>query len=198
MLRYTLKRLFYGILVLLGVVTLVFFLFNILPGDPARMMLGERADEESIAIINRDLGRDKPVGLQYINYLNDLLPISLHNNLDPDNYFFLDEDKYAPYTTLLKAGSTSVVLKAPYLRRSYQSKRKVSDIIATAFPQTALLAVHPFSLVQRHVDRPHYSCALHPRHVAALFLCRHLDSVAICLCPVRLDSPQYVRQPLHR
>ena len=141
MLRYTLKRLFYGILVLLGVVTLVFFLFNILPGDPARMMLGERADEESIAIINRDLGRDKPVGLQYINYLNDLLPISLHNNLDPDNYFFLDEDKYAPYTTLLKAGSTSVVLKAPYLRRSYQSKRKVSDIIATAFPQTALLAV---------------------------------------------------------
>ena len=140
-LRYTLKRLFYGILVLLGVVTLVFFLFNILPGDPARMMLGERADEESIAIINRDLGRDKPVGLQYINYLNDLLPISLHNNLDPDNYFFLDEDKYAPYTTLLKAGSTSIVLKAPYLRRSYQSKRKVSDIIATAFPQTALLAV---------------------------------------------------------
>ena len=141
MLRYTLKRLLYGILVLLGVVTLVFFLFNILPGDPARMMLGERADEESIAIINRDLGRDKPVGLQYINYLNDLLPISLHNNLDPDNYFFLDEDKYAPYTTLLKAGNTSVVLKAPYLRRSYQSKRKVSDIIATAFPQTALLAV---------------------------------------------------------
>ena len=141
MLRYTLKRLLYGILVLLGVVTLVFFLFNILPGDPARMMLGERADAESIEIINRDLGRDKPVGLQYINYLNDLLPISLHNNLDPDNYFFLDEDKYAPYTTLLKAGSTSVVLKAPYLRRSYQSKRKVSDIIATAFPQTALLAV---------------------------------------------------------
>ena len=47
MLRYTLKRLLYGILVLLGVVTLVFFLFNILPGDPARMMLGERADAET-------------------------------------------------------------------------------------------------------------------------------------------------------
>ena len=141
MLRYTLKRLLYGLLVILGVVTLVFFLFNILPGDPARMMLGQRADAESIEVINRDLGRDKPVGLQFLNYLNDLVPISFHNNSDQSSYFFLDPDKYAPYTTLLKAGSTSVVLKAPYLRRSYQSKRKVSEIIATAFPQTALLAL---------------------------------------------------------
>ncbi len=141
MLRYTLKRLLYGLLVLLGVVTLVFFLFNILPGDPARMMLGEHADAESIEVINRDLGRDKPIGLQYINYLNDLLPISLHNNNDPHNYFFLDSNKYTPYTKLLTVGSTTVILKAPYLRRSYQTKRKVSEIIATAFPQTALLAV---------------------------------------------------------
>ncbi len=126
---------------LLGVVTLVFFLFNILPGDPARMMLGQHADAESIEIINRDLGRDKPVGLQYINYLNDLLPLSLHNNTDSSSYFFLDPGKYSPFTTVLKMGSTSLVLKSPYLRRSYQSQRKVSEIISSAFPQTALLAV---------------------------------------------------------
>ena len=132
MIRYVGKRLMYGLLVLLGVVTLVFFLFNILPGDPARMMLGQRADQESIDIINRDLGRDKPVGLQYLNYLNDLVPISVHNNADSTNYFFLSEDKYAPYTTLLRLGSTSVVLKAPYLRRSYQSQRRVSEIIGSA------------------------------------------------------------------
>ena len=141
MLRFISKRLLYGLLVLLGVVTLVFFLFNILPGDPARMMLGQRADQESIDIINRDLGRDKPIGLQYLNYLNDLAPISFHNNDDPSDYFYLADDKYAPYTTLLRVGSTSVVLKAPYLRRSYQSQRKVSEVIATAFPQTAILAV---------------------------------------------------------
>lgn len=141
MLRFISKRLLYGLLVLLGVVTLVFFLFNILPGDPARMMLGQRADQESIDIINRDLGCDKPVGLQYLNYLNDLVPISVHNNADSTNYFFLADDKYAPYTTLLKVGNTSVVLKAPYLRRSYQSQRKVSDILRSAFPQTAVLAL---------------------------------------------------------
>ena len=141
MIRFISKRLLYGLLVLLGVVTLVFFLFNILPGDPVRMMLGQRADQESIDIINRDLGRDKPVGLQYLNYLNDLVPISVHNNADSTNYFFLADDKYAPYTTLLKLGNTSVVLKAPYLRRSYQSQRKVSDILRSAFPQTAVLAL---------------------------------------------------------
>ncbi len=140
MLRFVFKRLLYGLLVLLGVVTLVFFLFNILPGDPARMMLGQRADQESIDIINRDLGRDLPIGTQYANYLNDLAPISFHNNSDTTSPFFLAADKYEPYTTLLRLGSTSVVLKAPYLRRSYQSQRKVSNIIATAFPQTALLA----------------------------------------------------------
>ena len=141
MLRFIGKRMLYGLLVLLGVVTLVFFLFNILPGDPARMMLGQRADQESIDIINRDLGRDKPVGLQYLNYLNDLAPVSFHNNCDSTNYFFLSSEKYAPYTTLLRVGTTSVVLKAPYLRRSYQSQRRVSEIIGAAFPQTALLAL---------------------------------------------------------
>jgi peptide/nickel transport system permease protein len=130
----------YGFLVLLGVVTLVFFLFNVLPGDPARMMLGQRADAESIEAINRDLGRDKPIVTQYINYLNDLSPISLHNNADSSSFFYLSSEKYN-YATLLKMGSTSLVIKTPYLRRSYQSQRKVSSIIATAFPQTAVLAL---------------------------------------------------------
>ena len=140
MARYIFKRLFYGLLVIFGVVTLVFFLFNILPGDPARMMLGQRSDAESIEMINRDLGRDKPLMVQYLSYLNDLSPISLHSS-DEDSFWYLDADKYSPYAKLLKISSTVVVAKMPYLRRSYQSKRKVSDIIATAFPQTAILAV---------------------------------------------------------
>lgn len=141
MLSYIRKRLLYGLLVIFGVVVLVFFLFNILPGDPARMMLGQRADEASIEIINKDLGRDKPLGMQFLNYLNDLLPVSVHNNCDTSSYFYLHPDKYAPYLKICSIQQTSIVLKAPYLRRSYQSKRKVSEIIATAFPQTALLAV---------------------------------------------------------
>ena len=183
MLRYTLKRLLYGLLVLLGVVTLVFFLFNVLPGDPARMMLGQRADEESIAIINRDLGRDKPVGLQYIGYLNDLLPLSLHNNADSASFFFLASDKYAPYTTVLKVGKTSLVLKAPYLRRSYQSKRKVSEIITSAFPQTAMLALvaMAFALV--------VGVALGT--LSALYKDRWIDRTALVLSTMGMSLPSF-------
>jgi peptide/nickel transport system permease protein len=56
MLRFLFRRLFYGGLVLGGVVTLVFFLFNILPGDPARMMMGQRADLASIESLRKELG----------------------------------------------------------------------------------------------------------------------------------------------
>jgi len=146
MLNYIIKRLIYGLLVLLGVVTLVFFLFNILPGDPARMMLGQRADAESVEMINRDLGRDRPIGVQYVAYLNDLMPLSLHNGVDSGSFFYLDGGKYAPYTELCHFGSTTLVLKAPYLRRSYQSRRKVGEIIAAAFPQTAVLALTAMAL----------------------------------------------------
>ena len=141
MFRYIRKRILYGLLVMLGVVVLVFFLFNILPGDPARMMLGQRADEESVMIINKDLGRDKPLYQQFFNYLNDLSPISFHNSNNPESYWYLDSTKYSPYCTLSTIGETSVVLKYPYLRRSYQSKRPVADILTEAFPKTALLAI---------------------------------------------------------
>ncbi len=141
MLRYITKRLLYGLLVIWGVVTLVFFLFNVLPGDPARMMLGQRADAESIEIINRDLGRNLPLGQQYMSYLNDLSPLSFHNNSNASSPWYLDGEKYGRTLSILKVGETSVVFKAPYLRRSYQSKRKVTDVILSAFPQTAVLAL---------------------------------------------------------
>lgn len=124
---------------MLGVIIVVFLLFNVLPGDPARMMLGQRADIASVEAINKDLGRDKSLTTQFFNYLNDLSVLSLHNVKDKDNYWYLDDTKYN-YVKLLTISNSALVLKQPYLRRSYQSKRLVSEIIADAFPKTALLA----------------------------------------------------------
>jgi peptide/nickel transport system permease protein len=140
MLRYTVTRLLYGILVLFGVVTLVFFLFNVLPGDPARMMLGQRADNESVRAINRDLGRDKPLLDQYLGFINDVSPISFHTLKNESSIFVFDKEKYPSAFNLLKAGNTIVVIKKPYLRRSYQSKRAVSEILSEAFIPTMVLA----------------------------------------------------------
>jgi len=134
------KRLLYGLLVLFGVITLVFILFNILPGDPARMMLGQRADISSVEAIHKDLGLDKPLLTQYFNFLNDLSPVSLHNKKNPENYWYLNPDKYSPYLKLISINKTSLVLKIPYLRKSYQTKREVAAVIAEAFPKTLMLA----------------------------------------------------------
>jgi peptide/nickel transport system permease protein len=137
---FVFKRLLYGLLVLFGVITLVFILFNILPGDPARMMLGQRADISSVDAIHKDLGLDKPLLSQYLNFLNDISPISAHNNNNPENYWYLSPEKYSPYLKLLHTGKTTIVMKMPYLRKSYQTRREVAAIIAEAFPKTLLLA----------------------------------------------------------
>jgi peptide/nickel transport system permease protein len=139
--KFIIKRLMYGFLVLLGVITVVFLLFNVLPGDPARMMLGQRADQASIDAINKDLGRDKSLTTQFVMYLNDLSPLSVHDPLNKEHYLYLNPDKYSSYTELFPVSSTkTLILKYPYLRRSYITKRKVSDIIKDTMPATVVLA----------------------------------------------------------
>lgn len=140
MIRYVIKRLLYGLLALWGVVTLVFFLFNILPGDPAQMLMGQRSDVSSIEAIKKDLGLDKPLTVQYLNFLNDISVISLHNTKDENSFWYYDRDKYKGAVQLFHTGKIAVVLKKPYLRKSYQSRRDVTAIIGEAFPKTLILA----------------------------------------------------------
>jgi len=125
---------------MLGVISLVFFIFNVIPGDPARMMLGQRADGATIDAINKDLGRDQSLPIQYISYLNDLSPLSFHSEIEQSR-IYLDETKYGTTVKLLSTGKNLVVLKVPYLRRSYHSNKKVSTILAETLPQTAILAL---------------------------------------------------------
>lgn len=136
------RKLLYGLAVLWGVATLVFFLFNILPGDPAQMMLGQRADKESVDAIREELGLNQSLGKQYVDYLNDLVPLSFYDISDGEQKL----ERLAPYARLATIGSTAVLLKAPYLRMSYQSKRKVSNILGEAFPNTLLLAAVSISI----------------------------------------------------
>ncbi|HXB39604.1 MAG TPA: ABC transporter permease [Bacteroidia bacterium] len=141
MVKFIFKKIAYGFLVLLGVITSIFFLFNVLPGDPATVLLGQRANKEAVEAINRDLGRDKPLVTQYFMYLNDLSFISFHNTEDKHSAFYLDKEKYS-FTKILNLGeNTCMVAKAPYFRRSYITKRKVSEIIIETLPETAVLAI---------------------------------------------------------
>ena len=74
-----------------GVVTVIFFLFNVLPGDPAQMMLGQNQNSEQLNIVKKKYGFDKPVSHQYLLYINDLSPISFHSK-DVKDYSFFDKN----------------------------------------------------------------------------------------------------------
>jgi len=124
---------------MLGVVSLVFLIFNVIPGDPARMMLGQRADGATIEAINKDLGRDQPLYIQYFRYLNDVSPLSIHSK-NSQSGIYLDKERYGEVVKLISVGNAQLVLKTPYLRRSYASNKKVSVILMETLPQTAVLA----------------------------------------------------------
>jgi peptide/nickel transport system permease protein len=123
-----------------GIITVIFLLFSILPGDSTIMTMGQRSDVSSEEAVRKELGLDLPLGTRYINYLNDISFLSFHNRVDAQSVFYLDTNKYEAHV-LFKAGKEHVlVLKKPYLGRSYQSKRLVMEMLNEAIPKTALLA----------------------------------------------------------
>ena len=108
------RKIALALFTLWGVATLVFFLFTIVPGDSAQMMLGKREDPEALAAVRAKYGLDKPVVVQYINYLGRILPFDT---------------------------SEGFSLSAPDLGESFQRQgQPVSGLIAATFPNTALLA----------------------------------------------------------
>lgn len=134
MLRYFLRKIGYGILVLLGVVIVVFLLFNVLPADPARLTLGQRADVTSLENVRKELHLDKPKGVQFFYYLNDLSPIAIHSREEL-------KTSLNGFALFGIGGEKALVLKTPYLRRSYQGKKDVWEILTEALPGTLVLAL---------------------------------------------------------
>jgi peptide/nickel transport system permease protein len=110
----------------------VFFLFNVLPGDPARLMMGQRSDLSSLEAVRREMNLDKPLATRYLLYLNDISPIGYHSVADKEKY---------DYVTLFPGDEHVVGLKWPYLGRSYRTKREVSAVLGETLPNTIILAL---------------------------------------------------------
>ncbi len=131
---YAVRKLLYGFAVMAGVILVVFLLFNILPGDPARMTMGQRSDVQSLEAVRKEFGLDRSRPVQFFLYINDLSPISIHPNTTEN------AEKYH-YQQLFNIGKDVIVIKLPYLRRSYQSKRDVTTILSETVPNTFVLAL---------------------------------------------------------
>jgi len=139
-LRYLARRIRYSLLVLWGVVTLVFFLFNVLPGDPARLIMGQRTNSATTENVRREMNLDKPMLARYLLYLDDISPIGIHGR-DAES-----KEKYH-YTTLFPVSAKKcVAVKWPYLGRSYRTKRLVNNVLAEALPGTVILAITAMTL----------------------------------------------------
>lgn len=73
MLKYISKRIIYLIPVLIGIVFLVFTIMYFSPGDPAKLILGDRAPEEQVAALRHELGLDLPYYQQLFNYIKNTI-----------------------------------------------------------------------------------------------------------------------------
>jgi peptide/nickel transport system permease protein len=122
---------FFGIPVLAGVVTVVFWLFQGL-GDPERVMMGQAGDSTTLQNIRKDFHLDEPRWKQYVLYLNDLSPVSYYQRKDFESLslsgIFLGKD-------------SGLSIKFPYLRKSYHSRENVAVLISGALPGTIMLAL---------------------------------------------------------
>lgn len=133
MVKYIIKQSLYSLLILWGVITILFVILNLLP-SPERMLSGQRTDVSSAENIRKQLGLDKSPMERYLAYLNNLLPITLHEDT-PEKQVELG------YTKLFAVGNLAFVVKAPYLGRSYQRNTPVSEILAEKIPPTVILAI---------------------------------------------------------
>jgi peptide/nickel transport system permease protein len=113
-----------------GVTVMVFFLFQGF-GDPTRLIIGQRADKQTQENIRKELSLDLPKWKQFLYYLNDVSPLSI---------YAAEDLKKKGIHGITVGGSTKFVLKLPYLRRSYQTKKEVWSILMDALPRTILLA----------------------------------------------------------
>ncbi|MEM0906560.1 MAG: ABC transporter permease [Pseudomonadota bacterium] len=73
MTAFIIKRLGFAVVTLFGVLTIVFFIVRVLPGDPALVVLGDQASQEAIEVMRTRLGLDEPLIVQYFEFLGGVL-----------------------------------------------------------------------------------------------------------------------------
>ena len=118
-------------LVLPGVLALVFVMFQGF-GDPARLIVGQTGDKKTLDNIRKDLYLDQPKWKQFLLYVNDVSPVAIHSE---------DDIKKKNLKGFFFGGEKKLGFKVPYLRKSYQTKKDTTAVLAEALPATLILAL---------------------------------------------------------
>lgn len=134
MLGYVFRKIFYGLLVTILVVVVISSIIFLAPVDPVRLTFGQRSDVATVKAKTAELGLERPLHLQLLSYLADISPISGLADT-PENR---RRHKFLKIFRL--SGDNFLVLKKPWLRESFQTRRRVSEMLADAIPATLILA----------------------------------------------------------
>ena len=110
MLNYLGTRLFTALIVVFGVMTIVFMLIHIVPGDPVEVMLGESAQVADREALRETLGLNLPLSTQWVNYINGLLHLDLGTSLHTKRPVIDVLAERIPATSLLAGTSILIAL----------------------------------------------------------------------------------------
>lgn len=132
MLVFFAKRLLFAVPTLWAVLTLVFFLVRIVPGDPALVVLGDQASAEALAAMRTRLGLDKPLIVQYGAYLAEIATGSLGRSLTTNRPILADVLAVLPYTIelTLAALAIGIVVGVPLGVMAAVKRNGIADWLA--------------------------------------------------------------------
>ena len=139
-LAYVGRRLLAMIPVLLGITVIVFFMIQLVPGDPARTLLGVRATDESVAALRAQFGLDRPLWQQYVSFLGRLL----HGDLGRSFFYDADVTELVlgrlPATIWLLVAATllSLAISVPLAVLAATKRGSLTDQVIRAVPLVGL------------------------------------------------------------
>ncbi|MEM1610911.1 MAG: ABC transporter permease [Sulfolobales archaeon] len=108
--RYVVRRVIYMVLVVLGIATIVFFITRVLPGDPVGAILGPQAPPDVVDRIRREYGFDKPIYIQYIDFIANLIRGDLGKSISTNRPVIDDLRERFPATFELATASLVIAL----------------------------------------------------------------------------------------
>ena len=132
MLSYVVKRLLVAVPTLLAVLTVVFFFVRIAPGDPAFIILGDQASPQALAAVRHELGLDKPMPVQYYEFMSTVLTGDLGMSMVTHRPVWGEVANVLPYTIelTLTALIIGVVIGLPLGIAAARQRNRALDYAA--------------------------------------------------------------------
>jgi peptide/nickel transport system permease protein len=193
---FVFRRLLLLVPTVLGVTIITFFMIHLIPGDPARTILGIHATPRAIAILHREWGLNRPLVSQYWLFMDRLV----HGNLGISLYYNVPVwgliTSHLPATLWLicYAAVLAIIISVPLAMIAASRKDAVRDHIVRAVPLLglgmpafwlALILQTEFGVRYRLFPVTGYGAGL-AGHLHSMFL--PALTVAIALCPVVIRS----------